>query len=241
MRTLAERVIHARQRAGIDNVAELARRIGVKPQAIYLIENGSTKSLKADTAVALARELDVAVEWLTKGLGPTPNGAASVSAPEPVDVDNASVASADIRRIPVISYVQAGVWTDVADPYPRGQGMGTVGADAELATKLSRVTFALKIEGDSMVAPSGDGFWPGEIIIVDPEASVRPGDFVVAKLEAEEKATFKKFRDRGAGPAGTPRFELVPLNPDYPTINVDEANPGRIIGVMVEHRRGRRR
>jgi len=83
-------------------------------------------------------------------------------------------------------------------------------------------------------------FQAGDVIIVDPNIQPRPGDFVVAKLDGEEKATFKKYRDRGSDQDGTRVIELVPSNPDYPTLRIDSRNPGKIIATMVEHRRRRR-
>lgn len=147
----------------------------------------------------------------------------------------------EARKIPVVDYVQAGTWGDVSDPYARGQGSESIGVDAELARSISQVSFALVIDGESMYDPkSPDCFAPGDIVIIDPLLQPRPGEFVVAKLDGQEKATFKKYRERGNDPDGSPRFDLVPLNDGYQTIEVNASNPGRIIGVMVEHRRRRR-
>lgn len=115
--------------------------------------------------------------------------------------------------------------------------MAFVGVDAATATELSRVAFALQIEGDSMMPE----FQAGDIIIVDPEVAPMPGDYVVAKLDNEQTATFKKYRSRGTDATGFECFELVPLNDDYATVTVSASNPGRVIGTMIEHRRKRRR
>ncbi len=82
-------------------------------------------------------------------------------------------------------------------------------------------------------------FREGDVVIIDPELAPTPGDFVVAK-NGENEATFKKFRPRGLNEHGEQVIELVPLNEDYPSIRSD-AQPFRIIGTMVEHRRYRRR
>jgi transcriptional regulator with XRE-family HTH domain len=47
--------------------SELARRVGVKPAAVYQWESGATKSLKAETALALAGVLGVDIGWLVTG------------------------------------------------------------------------------------------------------------------------------------------------------------------------------
>lgn len=83
MRTLAERIRSARIEAGIDEPAELARRAGVKPAAAYQWESGDIKSLKAETAIALADALNVSVRWLVTGKGKP--SAIPEGAPAPAD------------------------------------------------------------------------------------------------------------------------------------------------------------
>lgn len=144
----------------------------------------------------------------------------------------------DPRRVPLISWVNAGKGDEAIDPYAKGDGEEMIAIDDTLA--LSKYSFALRIKGISMVRPDGEGFHPGDIIIIDPEIKPKPGDYVVAFLEQEGKSTFKKFRSRGNSKQGTPVFELVPLNPDYPTITIDEYYPGRIVGTMMEYRKRRK-
>ena len=95
---------------------------------------------------------------------------------------------------------------------------------------ISEVAFALKIKGDSMEPE----FKEGDTIIIDPMVAPHPGEFVIAK-NGDHEATFKKYRLKANG-----SFELVPLNPDYPTIDSD-IQPVKIIGTMIEHRIHRRK
>jgi SOS-response transcriptional repressor LexA len=135
------------------------------------------------------------------------------------------------RRIPLISYVQAGHMAEAVDSYPVGSGAEWILTDLE----LSPTAFALKIKGDSMLPE----FREGDTVIIDPSVQPLPGDFVVAK-NGEHEATFKKYRPRGHDDHGDTVFELVPLNEDYPSTRSD-VTPVRIIGTMVEHRRYRKR
>lgn len=135
------------------------------------------------------------------------------------------------RRIPLVSYVQAGHMTEVVDSYQAGDGSEWILTDLE----LSMNAFALKIKGDSMLPE----FREGDTVIIDPHVQPLPGDFVVAK-NGENEATFKKYRPRGSNEEGETVFELVPLNEDYPSMRSD-IQPVRIIGTMVEHRRYRRK
>lgn len=151
----------------------------------------------------------------------------------PAEMRGFNVASATVgaRRIPLISYVQAGGWTGVVDNFQPGD------ADEFLLTDLdlSGNAFALEIKGDSMLPE----FKPGDRVVIDPAVCPQPGDYVVAK-NGEEEATFKKYRPRGVNERGDLVFELVPLNEDYPSMRSD-MTPIRIVGTMVEHRKYRRR
>lgn len=136
------------------------------------------------------------------------------------------------REIPVISAIQAGKLKEISDPYPPGAGFAKVYTDD---MNLSRWTFALEIEGDSMLPE----FQAGDRVIIDPEIHPSPGDFVAAR-NSHEEATFKKYRPRGLDKNGNMVFELVPLNEDYPIMRSDTETL-EIIGVMAYHIRARRR
>jgi SOS-response transcriptional repressor LexA len=246
--------------------SELARRVGEKctPQSIqYLLDhNRNAKSSKYTPRLAVV--LDCDVNWLAYNQGPPPvpksgseanhkllNGDSSKKshslhifgestakqAPNIVDTgrakfdQNVAPAPIGVRRIPIISYVQAGMMTEAMDPFALGEGFELVLTDLD----VSEGTFGLRIKGLSML----DEFKENDVVIIDPAVQPLPGDFVVAK-NSEEEATFKKYRPRGSNERGDMIFELVPLNDDYPTLQ-SERDHLRVIGVMVEHRKYRRR
>jgi SOS-response transcriptional repressor LexA len=135
-----------------------------------------------------------------------------------------------IREVPVISSVQAGLWREAVDSYAPGAGQDYVVVQADLGSHA----FALKVRGNSMEPE----FKEGDTIIVDPDLKPSPGDFVVAR-NADQEATFKKYRPRGQNAQGVDVIELVPLNEDYPILRSD-VSPIEIIGTLVEHRRYRK-
>ncbi|WP_425286351.1 LexA family protein [Candidatus Fukatsuia endosymbiont of Drepanosiphum platanoidis] len=135
------------------------------------------------------------------------------------------------RKIPLISYIRAGALAYNAHILNETDEFEYILTDRD----CSENTFALKIEGDSMQPE----FEPGDIIIVDPEIEPCPGEFVVAK-NCDNEATFKKYRPQTTAMDSKAVFELIPLNPDYPTIKSDIV-PVTIIGTMVEHRIYRRK
>jgi SOS-response transcriptional repressor LexA len=218
MNLLGPRIRDARERARLTQQA-LGRLCGVSRAAIAQWENGTTSPSLAHLQRA-AGALGVWVSWLTgenEGAGP-----AASEAPGPRG-----------RGVPVIDYVAAGAWDTVTDPYPPGRGMELLVTERTAGGG----SFALVVRGTSMEPEFRDG----DKIIVDPDVTPQPGDYVVAKLEREDEATFKKFRPHGSDAAGRPVIDLVPLNEDWPVLHIDAANPGRIVGTMVEHRRYRRR
>ena len=95
--------------------------------------------------------------------------------------------------------------------------------------------FALRVNGDSMMPE----IQQGDVVIVDPDMSPRPGDFVVARNGIGE-ATIKQYRPRGVNERGQEWFELVPLNNVYAPMRSDMQEID-IIGVVVEHRKYLRR
>jgi len=126
--------------------------------------------------------------------------------------------------IPLISYVQAGEWSEAIDLYEPGYGEKVM----PTTVPHSNSTFALRVEGRSMTLPegvTGISFPHGMIIYVDPEMEARSGDFVVAR-HGENHVTFKKLMMEEGRPV------LMPLNPDskqYPVIRCEFEIIGKVI------------
>lgn len=193
----------------IDTQAKLATKSGIGQSTISRIIRAATPAT-AETIDAIARALGVSHATLM-----TPN------------TNHTSTTAVGKHQIPLISYVQAGCWTESSQ---------SGGSSDWLLTELdlSDDIFALEIKGNSMLPD----FRPGDRVIIDASIAPNPGDFVVAKNEQHE-TTFKKYRSRGANEQGQTVFELVPLNEDYPSMHSDLMHI-QIIGTMVEHRRYRK-
>jgi SOS-response transcriptional repressor LexA len=137
-----------------------------------------------------------------------------------------------VRRIPVISEVQAGNFREIVDAFAMGGGATYLHTDLD----SSPYAFALQIEGESMLPE----FQPGDRVIIDPDVRPTSGDYVAAR-NSQGAATFKKYRVRGTDTEGREVFELIPLNSDQFDSVRSDMEPLEIIGTMVEHRRFRRR
>lgn len=121
--------------------------------------------------------------------------------------------------IPLISWTQAGDWTDIVDNFPPGDADEWI----ETTAKVGRNSFALKVVGDSMTSPVGKSIPEGAIVIIDPDAIAENGSIVVAKLVDDQKSTLKKLVIDG------PNRYLKPLNPNYAMIPINGSC--RIVGV----------
>lgn len=122
MATLASRLTTAREAKGLSQ-SDLARLIGIKPQAIQAIEAGRVE--KPRNIVAIAKALDVEAGFLLTG-------------------DDAT--SIDLNEVPLVGYVGAGA---TAHFYASAdEGLGTAPAP-EGATAN---TVAVEIRGESLGA-----------------------------------------------------------------------------------------
>ena len=129
------------------------------------------------------------------------------------------------QQVPEVDFVQAGSWATVTDQEP--SGVGWVAVNSQIGPRA----FALRIRGRSMEPL----YFEGNIIVVDPDVAPQPGDDVVAKLASDTEATFKRYRQKSRT-----EVELFPLNDMFPILTLNARNPGKIVGVVVEHHRYRR-
>ena len=126
---------------------------------------------------------------------------------------------------------------------PRGRGVqvpivGRVAAGAPILAeehvdgwitvdrpRTAGVLFALRVHGDSMV---DGGILDGDLVMVRQQDTALDGEIVVA-LVGDDEATVKKLR-RAAG-----QVHLVPMNPDYEPIVIEEGQVrvlGKVIGLQ---------
>lgn len=220
--SLGQRIRARRDTLGITQ-EQLAVACGVSRAAVAQWESGVTRP-SLNNLMKAAATLGVWLSWLSTGdpsVPDTPNPFAKAVAPGTVAPPG----------LPVIDLARAALWPTPGAAKPEEPEW--LAPDAN----YSASAFALVIRDESM-APD---FRDGDKIIVDPEVAPQPGDFVVAKLKRDSEAIFRKFRERGADADSAGMIELVPLNPDWPTLAINAETPGRIVGTLVEHRRYRRR
>lgn len=125
---------------------------------------------------------------------------------------NVSVGPDLYGEVPLLTSVQAGMYKEfiVAPDVPR------IPAFAPVKEK----TFALRVSGPSMEPEFSDG----AIIMVEPDADILPGDYVIAR-NGDNETTFKKLVKDGA------ELYLYPLNDKFPAKPLGDAViVGKVIG-----------
>lgn len=189
---------------------ELAAALGVPPQTISYMVRNDAVS--STYVMQIADALGVSPRWLQDGEGDMYDIDVRVK-PKGVDIQ--------VTALPLLSEIAVIPWVDEGI-LPQGR--------VEFVTDqpVGNRAFGFHMADDSMspVLQSGDR------VVVDPARSAQPGDVVCAFAD---DVLIRRYRQRPGG-----WFELVPVNPDWPTVGSHECEGARVLGVVVEQRRYRR-
>lgn len=108
---------------------------------------------------------------------------------------------------PLISHVQAGIWTSIVDTFQRNDAEEWLSSHCDLGPH----GYMLRVQGDSMKNPSGEySFTDGMILHVNPSMEPVPGQFVIVRRQSTLEATFKRYVMLDGEPY------LFAINPDWP-------------------------
>ena len=164
MTPLARRIKERMEKLGL-NQRSAALKAGLKEDAIRNVLRGRSQSPRGKTLSAIAEALNWSIEELL-GQGNLTN--------KPVPM----------TAVPVISWVEAGSFTEAADPYEPGDSEHEIQVPSTSTTLI-----ALVVRGNSMnrVAPDGS-----TILIDYSRRDLISGKYYVVKNSGD--ATFKRYR-----------------------------------------------
>lgn len=195
-------------------VARLAAFLDMKPPQLHRWLSGG-QGVHENSARAIERDCGLPPGWLD-----LPPDAPPPAVPEP---SNVSAGPGRLSRVPLISSVQAGMWTEIIDHFQPGEAEAWL----ECHKNLGPHGYALRVSGDSMTAPMGDYSFPnGMILYVNPSADPVPGKFVIVRRNGHE-ATFKRLVLVDG------ELYLEALNPDWPHRYIKLTPDDHICGVVV--------
>ena len=217
---------HARKqhRARLDNLERLIAEAGsagrlaqlAGSSGSYLSQVRNQRRSAAGSPRGIGDDLTARLE---KAMGKPDGWMDEFHAGDPPGPGNAELGPGTHGLRPLISWVQAGAWTEIAGSF--------CAEDAEVylpcPVRCSAGTFVLRVRGESMEPRFRDG----DLIFVDPAASPDHGRFVVVRGEDSNEATFKQLIIEGK------RKYLKALNPDWPERIVQSDSSAIICGVVV--------
>ncbi len=98
----------------------------------------------------------------------------------------------------------------------------------ELSMNLGKNAFALRVQDDSMSPELKEG----DVLIVDPDQSLRPGGLVVAKHQDSMEVIIRRYKQLSADNLAQ-EFELNPINDNWAGVRVEQSRNYQIIGIVL--------
>lgn len=197
MANTSNRLKEARIRAGFRSAREASTLFGWSIDTYKSHENGIRNPKVADLK-GYAKAYRVTVEWLLLGSSPPAWTNAPGTTPPRILT----------RLAPELP------WSQVARYVGQRPSMEGVNVLSEREIEAERTTgagtFWLRLIDDAMSATAGGvSFAAGDMVAFDPDAAIKPGDFVLAIADDGGEPVFRKAQFRGGD-----AYDLQPLNPD---------------------------
>lgn len=212
--------------------SDLARAIGISPQAVQKWEAGGQPRFNRmkDVAAALQLELrdlvrgtvyEAALQFETDL--PDNTVAKDRLREKRREITERKLASYE-GKLPLISWVQAGAWSEIVNNFHPGDAEDWI----SVPFNHGPGAFCLRVVGESMFDPTGPkSYAPGDFIAVDPTRDPQNRSMVVVRVDHEDKATFKQLLVDGE------TMMLKALNPNWPNKLIEIPPGSKIVGVVI--------
>lgn len=209
--------------------SDLARAIGVTPQAVQKWEAGKSEPRPAKLT-EIAGVLRIPLAELIAGTKYDHLAAAAESRnkradkPLPRNSEQVSRMQESFGKLPLISWEHANKW---------GRGMASLqNEDVEewipFPLDHGARSFVVRIDGEANYDPSGlKSYAPGDFVAIDPSKEVTNRCMVMLRMPNESRATFRQLLMEG-----DVRM-LKWLNPNWPTPITQMPSDAEIIGVAI--------
>jgi SOS-response transcriptional repressor LexA len=203
----------AAMKASVDSKTQtaLAKKARVSQSTVGRLLQGQVNS-QSDTLGKICNALGISVaEFLGESPASKLGARADVDAPE---------SAAETGLLPLISWVQAGSFTETVDIHQPGFAQHWIKMPPK---PCGPNTFALRVEGISMEPD----YREGDVIYVDPDRAATNGKDIVIRLDERNEVTFKRLVIEGR------RSYLKPLNRLWPEQIIEVPDDARIVGVVL--------
>ncbi|MBU0914732.1 MAG: hypothetical protein KKD97_00075 [Gammaproteobacteria bacterium] len=169
----AGRLGWAMRRAGRTNQSELARAVGVKPQAIQYLCDLDAGAQGSSHTPSLAKELGVRADWLARGDGPPLEKAVPVAAESVHGGDDEPHVRVPVHGVVHLREDGRQVSQRVGSPKTQPTEGGTLGLPW-----MAEHCHAMRVQGQGLAPYAQDGYF----LVVSAHAPLQPEDFVLVTL-----------------------------------------------------------
>ncbi len=221
--TPGERLRHLRKLRGFDSAERLARVVDRSTSTVIAHENGD-RNIPYQMARKYARALGTSIEAILSGRGfnqVTVNATINTLTP---------LASTGVPLLSCMDVEQFRSIASGADPMSDNVVFPPSGL------KAGARVFVVKASDASMECASRESIFEDEGVYIDPDQVAETGKIVAALAPGFDRLILRKYRVTSYSPDGKPIFDLVPLNPDFPSViganALDVLIIGRVIGVF---------
>lgn len=212
------------------NQSDIARALGIKPQAVQKWEAGLTAPRRSKLKT-LSAALSTSIAELIKGteLEEFPESgsqsASNTSKVFPLRRTRGDAPKTESGFLPLISWVQAVEWGPTMGNFKPEEAGDWIRCPFDHGP----AAFILEVAGESNYDPTGPkSYAPGDFIAVDPAREANNRSMVVVRIDGEERAQLKQMLTDESG-----LRLLRALNPHWPGNPVPLPSGARIIGVVI--------